>query len=117
MPSPVKHIKTLAATAPVTQIDEGGATGAFRQVTLRFLVMINTTAAVAYFQIFAKPSADVTLGTTVPDLSIGLPASSAMVFPVPESGIFMGGKGLTVAGTTTRLGLTAAIIDANLGYD
>ena len=113
MPSSVKHMFSAQVTGPETDIDARTDV----QATLRFLVILNTTAAVAYLQVFNAPAASVTLGTTAPTMSIGLPASSAMVFPVPESGIYMGGGGLSMAGTTTRTGSTGAPLDINVGYE
>ena len=116
MPSSVKHPFSAQVTGTKVGVEDGTATNG-KIVTLRYLVMLNTTAAVAYLQIFNLDVASVTVGTTVPVQSIGLPASSAMVFPVPESGIYLGGRGLTLAGTTTRTGSTGAAIDVNLGYE
>lgn len=82
---------------------------------LKLLVLLNTTAAVAYFQIFNVPAASVTLGTTVPTLSIGLPANAGMSLPI-ANGVKLGGSGMSVAGTTTRTGSTGAAIDYNIGW-
>jgi hypothetical protein len=113
MSASVKHQFSAQVTAPETDIESRNDV----PVTLRYLVILNTTVAVAYLQLFNKPASAVTLGSTAPTLSIGLPASSAMVFPVPESGLFMGGGGLCAAGTTTRTGSTGAALDINLGYE
>jgi hypothetical protein len=117
MGSSVKHNFSGQVAGTKVEVVNGGTGNNVVTVTLRYLIMLNTTAAVAYLQVFANDSDDVTVGTTVPDLSIGLPASAGLVFPVPESGIWMGGKGLTLAGTTTRTGATGAAIDVNLGFE
>lgn len=83
---------------------------------IRFLTFLNTTAAVAYLQIFNLPAASVTIGTTAPKLSIGIPASAAIVIPIPEGGLNLAGSGLSLGGTTTRAGLTGASLDVNLGW-
>lgn len=75
----------------------------------------NVNATVAYVQIFNRPAANVTLGTTAPLLSIEVPASSGRVV---ASGILMnfGGDGFSIAATTTRTGLTALVstVDVNI---
>jgi hypothetical protein len=83
---------------------------------LRLLVLLNTTAAVAYFQVFNLPAASVVLGTTAPWMSFGLPADAGMVLPIPECGIECKGTGLSVAGTTLRAGSVGAAIDYNIGW-
>lgn len=83
---------------------------------IRFLTFLNTTAAVAYLQIFNLPAASVTIGTTAPALSIGVPLSAAIVIALPEDGLNLAGSGLSIAGTTTRAGLTGAGLDVNLGW-
>lgn len=83
---------------------------------LRSVVVLNTTGAVAYLQVFNKVAASVTIGTTTPTLSIGLPASSAMALSLPEEGWNVGGTGLSLAGTTARTGATGAAIDVNIGF-
>ena len=85
--------------------------------TLRWLTFLNTTAAVAYLQIFNIAAASVTLGTTAPTLSIGVPASAAIVLAIPVGGQAMRGNALSIAGTTTRAGLTAAILHVNIGWN
>lgn len=87
-----------------------------QSVVLKTCVLLNTTAAVAYFQVFNKKAADVTPGTTVPKWSIGLPASAGLSLPLGD-GVDMGGDGLTVIGTTTIGGSTGAAIVYNLAWD
>lgn len=83
---------------------------------LRALTFLNTTAAVAYLQIFNLASGSVTLGTTPPTLSIGVPASAALVLALPEEGWQLGGDGLSCAGTTLRTNAVAAQLDVNIGW-
>ena len=83
---------------------------------LRFVYIFNTTVAVAYLQIFNIAAGSVTLGTTAPTLSIGIPASAAAVIPLPEGGLHMKGNALSCAGTTTRTGNTTAQLDVNIGW-
>lgn len=76
----------------------------------------NTTNAAAYLQIFFLKAADVTLGTTTPDYVIPIEASSRMSRSFPNGLGSRGGAGLSVAGTTTPTGLTAAILKLSAGY-
>ena len=87
-----------------------------KAVVLKSMLLINTTAAVAYLQMFNVPAAQVTLGTTAPTLSIGLPANAGLVLSIPL-GYKFGDTAFSVAGTTTRTGSTGAAIDANFVYD
>lgn len=90
--------------------------GETKGVTLRWVQALNTTAAVAYLQIFNKDGDDVTVGTTAPTLSIGVPASGVLSLLLSH-GQKLRGQGLTLAGTTTRTGSTGAALDVNLGYE
>lgn len=78
------------------------------------LILKNTTGAAAYFQVFNALAANVTLGTTTPTWSIGLAASESKVVVLPVPAVF--GTAISCAGTTTRTGLTAAVIDMNALY-
>ncbi len=80
-----------------------------RGVTLRSLVLVNTTAALAYLQIFLVPAASVTLGTTTPFLVIPLLASGGLA--LPNLDLRLGGTGVSIACTTTRTGSTGAAVD------
>lgn len=98
-----------------TKIYSGSASGTKAELsknaeTMRAINLINGTAAVAYFQIFNLPAASVTVGTTAPLASIGLPASAGLTLSFGE-GQILGGSGLTVASTTTRAGSTTAAVD------
>lgn len=85
--------------------------------------LVNTTAAAAYLQIFNQPASGVTLGTTVPTWVIRLNASAAMTisFPdavalgtLPSTGVPAVESNISIAGTTTPGGLTAAIISVSM---
>lgn len=76
--------------------------------------LVNTTAAAAYLQIFAKPAASVTLGTTVPDWVIRLGANETTNPSDMSPPAMFNGTGLSIAGTTTPTGNTAAVISASL---
>lgn len=84
--------------------------------TLLTALVYNTTAAVAYLQVFYKAAASVTLGTTVPDAVIPIPANSGVAV---DSGwhINSGAAGVSLAATTTRTGLTGATCDVFIIFD
>lgn len=65
----------------------------------------NPNASVAYCQIFDLATGSVTLGTTTPKLSFGIPASSAANVTFPSGVAF--GTAISIAFTTTRAGSTA----------
>ena len=100
---------TAAITATVVDVDIVGS------CRFCWLDIGNVNAAVAYVQIFNIPAASVTLGTTVPLLSIEIPATSGRVI---ANGPIMnfGGSGFSIAATTTRGGLTAlaSSVDINI---
>jgi hypothetical protein len=75
---------------------------------------LNTTAAIAYLQIFWKAVADVTIGTTTPDVVIGLPASGGAVIPFADGGWKTRGTSFSIAATTTRTGLTGAAVSVTI---
>ena len=100
-------------TGSITTITNVDATN---HVTIGTMKLLNTTAAVAYLQIFNVPLASVTVGTTTPTESIGLPASAGLVMSIPN-GQYYGGSGFSVVGTTTRAGTVTATIDVNFGYE
>lgn len=84
------------------------------------LSLTNTTAATAYLQVFCKPSASVTLGTTVADFTFRLKTNAGagdqrdMTFPVGIG--CSAGTGLSLAGTTTATGSTGAAISVSASY-
>lgn len=76
----------------------------------------NPNAAVAYLQIF-DISGTVTLGTSVPKWSIGLPAGSAANLELSNGLHFA--NAIKIAATTTATGSTAptSAIDCNIGFN
>ena len=78
--------------------------------------ILNTTAAIAYIQVFYKLAADVTLGTTAPDFVIPLPASGGATLNFSGSGwrtragsvAGVASPGLTIAATTSPSNSTTA---------
>lgn len=76
--------------------------------------LFNTTAAVAYVQIFNVAAGSVTLGTTAPTMSIGIPASGGATVNFDKGIAF--GTAMSYACTTTRAGLTGATCDVNFFY-
>ena len=78
-----------------------------------WLSVVNTTAAAAYLQLFdAAATADVTLGTTLPTLSVQIAASGQTTL-TNVSTIFR--KGIVVASTTTATGNTGATTHTFVG--
>jgi len=65
----------------------------------------NPAAAITYIQIFNKLTAAVTVGTTVPDLVLSVPATGVISGTLPVGIDFS--VGLVIAATTTAGGLTA----------
>jgi len=86
--------------------------------------LVNTTAAVAYLQVFALPAKNVTLGTTSPIWVVRLQPNESVVWSMPENPAEIMGpplpsassptRGLSVAGTTTPNGATTAAISASI---
>lgn len=76
------------------------------------LKLVNTTAAVAYLQIFSLPSAGVTLGTTPPAWVIRLAANESANVPMPTPAN-LGGTGISIAGTTGAANSTGAAISVS----
>jgi hypothetical protein len=73
------------------------------------LRLVNTTAAVAYLQIFGLAAPDVTLGATIPAWVIRLQPNESLVWPFGDA-VTIGGNGMSVAGTTTPTGAVTAAI-------
>lgn len=76
--------------------------------------LFNTTAAVAYVQIFNVAHGSVTLGTTAPTLSIGIPASGGVTVNFDKGIAF--DTAISFGCTTTRTGSTGATCDVNFFY-
>lgn len=77
----------------------------------------NPAAAVTYVQVFNTASGSVTLGTTTPSLSLGVPAGGGAVHEF-ANGISNFGTAISVAATTTATGSSApaSAIDCNFLY-
>jgi len=75
--------------------------------------ILNTVAAITYIQFFYKVAASVTLGTTVADFTIGLPASGGATLHFGGSGWRTRGP-LSIASTTTPTGSTGALSHVSL---
>ena len=75
----------------------------------------NGDAAASYVQVFNRPAASITLGTTLPFMSFFIPANGGRVIALGAICDF-GGDGFSIAATTTRTGLTApvATVDVNI---
>lgn len=69
------------------------------------LYCYNPNASVAYIQIFDALTANITLGTTVPKSSYGIPATNAKSFTLPIGDGFL--TAIAAAVTTTATGSTA----------
>ncbi len=79
--------------------------------------LFNSNSTTVYLQIFdAKSETEVSLGTTVPTLSLGIPAGSAANVLVDCIRDFL--KGIVIACTTTRQGnvAPATSLDFNLFF-
>jgi hypothetical protein len=76
--------------------------------------LYNTTAAVAYVQVFNTLVGSVTLGTTPPVISIPLPASSGATIEI-GNGLYFS-TAIVVAATTTRTGAVTAAVDCVIYY-
>jgi hypothetical protein len=86
-------------------------------IRIQAVALLNTTAAVAYLQMFRDIAANVTLGTTVPNISIGLPANGGISFPLPDGWLFGKDKvGCSCAGTTLPTNAIGAGISVNIIY-
>jgi hypothetical protein len=79
------------------------------------LKIVNTTAAAAYLQMFDKAASAVTLGTTVPYVWFRLSANESIMIGLNEP-ITFGGSGMSIAGTTTPTGSSAAILSVTALY-
>lgn len=100
-------------TGTVVDLGPASTSNGFR-LRVGALNLFNNNAAVGWLQIFLKPASGVTLGTTVPDMSIPLTASGELTWSFGSQGWNLGGTGLSIAATTTRTGLTAGSIAYNL---
>lgn len=85
------------------------------------LRLVNTTAAVAYLQVFDQLAANVTLGTTAPKFVVRLAANESMTFPIcVPLGIGQlqtSNPGISLAGTTSASGATPAAISVSALFE
>lgn len=70
-------------------------------------ILHNNDAATRWVRIYYKPSADVTPGTTIPDLTIMLGASQSIALELRNPIRKVGSVGLAVDAATTETGSTA----------
>ena len=76
---------------------------------------INTTASLAYIQLFdAVAAANVTVGTTVPRRVLTVPASGSASDTLPAEGLKFD-LGIVAASTTTTTGNTGATTHLRIG--
>ena len=105
----------VAAVSAITLDDNPGKVVKASEALLFGWHIKNVAAAATYVQVFNKATlASVTLGTTVPDFTIGIPSlgTSDMALPV---GIVMN-TGIVVFSTTTVGGSTAGETDCTFFY-
>lgn len=81
--------------------------------TLDNFIIVNNTGALAYVQIFNALAANVTVGVTVPDWVIPIPANGGALMPETARGT-RHSVGITIACTTTRTGAAGATCDVVL---
>ena len=112
MPSQGRVYHHLSAQVGSTYVS--GNAGGTGPTDITLMELSNTTAAIAYLQIFWLATGAVTLGTTVPDVVIGLPANGGAVLKFEGEGWHTGGTAWGMCGTTTRTGLTQALIDVTI---
>jgi hypothetical protein len=83
---------------------------------LKGLVVLNTTAAACYLQLFNATASNVTLGTTAPTITIPFGANANPVI-LPASGqLFQFGTALSVAATTTQTNSTGCAMSVTAFY-
>jgi hypothetical protein len=84
------------------------------QTKLGTIYCYNSAGAVGYIQLFdANSPSAVTLGTTKPKLSLGIPTAQASGLDQSSVGIAFQ-SGLVVAATTTATGATTSAMDCNV---
>lgn len=85
------------------------------QTLIYTISLLNATAAEAYLQIFDADSADVTVGTTTPDIVIGVGAEGNPYYDFSAHPILLT-TGFTIASTTARDGSTNAVQEVLITY-
>lgn len=76
----------------------------------------NSSTDAIFVQIFNKLSADVTLGTTLPDYTFRIPADGALGKDAQDLPIHFHDKGITIAVTSGRSNSTAPASDATVQF-
>ena len=78
--------------------------------------IFNSNSSTVYMQVFDDTTANITLGTTSPKLSLGIPAGAGANL-ISTNGITFA-NAITIAFTTTRSGSTAPTntVDYNIFY-
>lgn len=106
-----KLLNALSTT--LVQIGPAGAR------SLSLLQCYNPNSSQAYVQVFNAVSTNVTLGTTVPVLSIPIAGTSTGGWAMSLGAIGQFSTGLTVAATTTATGNSApgTALDCNAGWN
>lgn len=100
-----KRLSALSTTVTAIKSSAAGSLG--------MLVCGNPNASIIFIQVFDVATAGaVTLGTTVPDLSFQVDASSSIGFALPVNGMAFA-NGMQVAATTTATGSSAPGTAAN----
>jgi hypothetical protein len=77
--------------------------------------ILNTTAAIAYVQVWNLGTGSITLGTTAPTFVLGLPANGGATFN-SDIGIAFA-TAISVAATTTRAGSATAACEITMFYN
>lgn len=99
MPVPLKAINLSVVQGLPVQITGAGK--------LSFLNIINSSGAVVYVQLFNAIAANVTLGTTVPDLEFQVGVGVQLNPPFPADGVYFS-NGMCAAATLTDRGNAGA---------
>lgn len=92
------------------------AVSSFDKNCLTHIIVGNTTAAIAYLQIFNKVSTAVTVGTTAPDMVVMVPIGGSVAIEFDKPIKMFDAAGLSCACTTARAGATGATCEVNIGY-
>jgi len=79
-----------------------------KSISFKGYILNNADASVRWLQIYFRPSTEVIVGTTPPDLSIQIAPTSTTAMDFSQ--IFKEGTGLSVAASTTETGSIAPTI-------
>lgn len=75
------------------------------KIAFKGYILNNADSSSRWVQIFFRPSTEVTLGTTAPDLTLQIGPTSTVALDFEN--VFMEGTGFSAAATTTETGTTA----------